>query len=54
VLPLIVLAIGGFFLARAVQRTADEARGLADDVASMDELRESLSELGSSPRSQDS
>ena len=52
VVPLIVLAVGGFLLARAVQHTADEARGLADDAAEMDDLRRSLAELrGSMPAS---
>jgi hypothetical protein len=47
VLPLVVVAVGGFFLARAVARTADEARGLSDDVAGMDDLVDSLATLRS-------
>jgi cytochrome c-type biogenesis protein CcmH/NrfF len=45
VLPLVILAVGGFFLARAVRRSAEETQGLADDLAAMADLRDELERL---------
>jgi hypothetical protein len=45
VLPLVVLAVGGFFLARAMQHAATEANGLAADAAAMGDLRDALAGL---------